>query len=100
MISVVVVDLAVAELDALHERLAGSFPPSEPRAQLRQYMAGLECRSPTTPGSSMVAVHSAEAGLWPAEEGQLLDRVAARSRGWRLGTGSPGSYAGCSRSAA
>jgi SRSO17 transposase len=41
MILPVVVKLAVAELDALHERVAGRFTRSEPRTRVRQYVSGL-----------------------------------------------------------
>ena len=37
----VVVDLAVAELDRLHVRVAGRFARSEPRARSRKYVTGL-----------------------------------------------------------
>jgi SRSO17 transposase len=37
----VVVDLAVAELDRLHARVAGRFVRSEPRARSREYVCGL-----------------------------------------------------------
>jgi len=37
----VVVDLAVAELDRLHERVSGRFVRSEPRARMREYVSGL-----------------------------------------------------------
>jgi SRSO17 transposase len=37
----VVVDLAVAELDRLHVRVAGRFARSEPRARSREYVTGL-----------------------------------------------------------
>lgn len=37
----VVVDLVVAELDGLHERIAGRFARSEPRARVREYVSGL-----------------------------------------------------------
>ena len=37
----VVVDLAVAELDRLHARVAGRFARFEPRARSREYVAGL-----------------------------------------------------------
>jgi SRSO17 transposase len=37
----VVVDLAVAELDRLHARVAGRFARSEPRARSREYVTGL-----------------------------------------------------------
>jgi SRSO17 transposase len=36
-----VVDVAVAELDRLHERIAGRFWRSEPRARAREYVSGL-----------------------------------------------------------
>ena len=36
-----VVDLAGAELDAVHERIAGRFARSEPRARVREYVSGL-----------------------------------------------------------
>ena len=36
-----VVDLAVAELDALHERVGTRFARSEPRARVREYVSGL-----------------------------------------------------------
>src|SRR5437763_14551007 len=36
-----VVDVAVAELDRLHERIAGRSGRSEPRARVREYVSGL-----------------------------------------------------------
>lgn len=36
-----VTDLVVAELDRLHERIAGRFARSEPRARVREYVSGL-----------------------------------------------------------
>src|SRR5690348_3988156 len=36
-----VVDLVVAELDRVHERIAGRFGRAEPRARVRSYVAGL-----------------------------------------------------------
>lgn len=36
-----VTDLAVGELDRLHERIAGRFGRSEPRARVREYVSGL-----------------------------------------------------------
>jgi SRSO17 transposase len=36
-----VVDVAAAELDRLHERIAGRFWRSEPRARVREYVSGL-----------------------------------------------------------
>ena len=36
-----VADIAAAELDAVHERIAGRFARSEPRARVREYLAGL-----------------------------------------------------------
>jgi SRSO17 transposase len=38
---VVVVDLVMAELDRLHERIADRFTRSEPRARVREYVSGL-----------------------------------------------------------
>jgi SRSO17 transposase len=37
----VVVDVVVAELDRVHERIAGRFTRSEPRARVREYVSGL-----------------------------------------------------------
>jgi SRSO17 transposase len=37
----VVVDLVVAELERVHERIAGRFSRSEPRARVREYVSGL-----------------------------------------------------------
>jgi len=37
----VVADLVVAELDRVHERIAGRFARSEPRARVREYVSGL-----------------------------------------------------------
>jgi SRSO17 transposase len=34
-------DIAVAELDGFHERIAGRFWRSEPRARVREYVSGL-----------------------------------------------------------
>ncbi len=36
-----VVDLVAAELDGLHERIAGRFGRAEPRARVREYVSGL-----------------------------------------------------------
>jgi len=36
-----VADLAAAELDRVHERIAGRFARSEPRARVREYVSGL-----------------------------------------------------------
>jgi SRSO17 transposase len=41
MILAVVVDVALAELDALHERVGARFTRSEPRARVREYVCGL-----------------------------------------------------------
>jgi SRSO17 transposase len=41
MISGVVADLVAAELDCVHERVAGRFARSEPRARVREYVSGL-----------------------------------------------------------
>jgi hypothetical protein len=36
-----VVDLVAAELDGVHEQIAGRFARAEPRARVREYMSGL-----------------------------------------------------------
>ena len=36
-----VADIAAAELDVVHERIAGRFARAEPRARVREYLAGL-----------------------------------------------------------
>jgi SRSO17 transposase len=36
-----VADIAVAELDRVHERIAGRFARAEPRARVREYLSGL-----------------------------------------------------------
>ena len=36
-----VVDLVVAELDRVHERIAGRFGRAEPRSRVREYVSGL-----------------------------------------------------------
>jgi SRSO17 transposase len=36
-----VADLAAAELDRVHERIAGRFARAEPRARVREYVSGL-----------------------------------------------------------
>src|SRR5580658_433497 len=41
MIACMMVDVAAAELDRLHERIAGRFGRSEPRARVREYVSGL-----------------------------------------------------------
>ncbi len=38
---VVVVDVAVAELDRVHARIGGRFASSEPRLRAREYLLGL-----------------------------------------------------------
>ena len=35
------VDLVAAELDRVHERIAGRFARAEPRARVREYVSGL-----------------------------------------------------------
>jgi hypothetical protein len=40
----VVVDLAVDELDRVHERISGRFGRAEPRARVRRYVSGLVAR--------------------------------------------------------
>jgi SRSO17 transposase len=41
MMACMVADIAAAELDAVHERIAGRFAQAEPRARVREYLAGL-----------------------------------------------------------
>jgi hypothetical protein len=36
-----IVDLVAAELDRVHERIAGRFARAEPRARVREYVSGL-----------------------------------------------------------
>src|ERR1700757_1386808 len=36
-----VADIAAAELDAVHARIAGRFGRAEPRARVREYLSGL-----------------------------------------------------------
>jgi len=36
-----VADIAAAELDRVHERIAGRFGRAEPRARVREYLSGL-----------------------------------------------------------
>jgi hypothetical protein len=40
MMACVVAEIAAAEVDAVHERIAGRFARSEPRARVREYLAG------------------------------------------------------------
>jgi SRSO17 transposase len=41
MMACMMVDIATAELDGLHARIAGRFARSEPRARVREYLSGL-----------------------------------------------------------
>jgi SRSO17 transposase len=41
MMACMVADIAAAELDAVHARIAGRFARAEPRARVREYLAGL-----------------------------------------------------------
>jgi SRSO17 transposase len=41
MMACMVADIAAAELDAVHERIAGRFARAEPRARVREYLSGL-----------------------------------------------------------
>src|SRR5580700_6471325 len=41
MMARMVADIAAAELDAVHARIAGRFARSEPRARAREYVSGL-----------------------------------------------------------
>jgi SRSO17 transposase len=41
MMACMVADIAAAELDVVHERIAGRFARAEPRARVREYLAGL-----------------------------------------------------------
>src|SRR5947199_7792115 len=57
----VVVDLVVAELDRVHERIAGRFTRSEPRARVREYVSGLVAGLERKNGWT-VAEHAGESG--------------------------------------
>jgi hypothetical protein len=50
-----VVDLVVDELDRVHERIAGRFARSEPRARVRRYVTGL-----------VAGLERKNAGRWPS----------------------------------
>ena len=41
MMACMVVDIAAAELDRVHARIAGRFARAEPRARVREYLSGL-----------------------------------------------------------
>jgi SRSO17 transposase len=41
MIACMVAEIAAAELDVVHERIAGRFARAEPRARVREYLSGL-----------------------------------------------------------
>jgi SRSO17 transposase len=41
MMACMVAEIAAAELDAVHERIAGRFARAEPRARVREYLSGL-----------------------------------------------------------
>ena len=41
MMACMMADIAAAELDAVHERIAGRFARAEPRARVREYLSGL-----------------------------------------------------------
>jgi hypothetical protein len=41
MVARMVVGIAAAELNRVHERIAGRFARAEPRARAREYLAGL-----------------------------------------------------------
>jgi hypothetical protein len=41
MVACMVVGIAAAELNRVHERIAGRFARAEPRARAREYLAGL-----------------------------------------------------------
>jgi SRSO17 transposase len=41
MMACVMAEIAAAELDAVHERIAGRFARAEPRVRVREYLAGL-----------------------------------------------------------
>lgn len=55
----VVVDVAVAELDGLHERISGRFGRAEPRARVREYVSGLVAGSERKNGWTL-AEHAGE----------------------------------------
>jgi hypothetical protein len=46
-----VMDAVVAELDRLHEPIAGRFSRSEPRARVREYVSGLVAGLERTEGA-------------------------------------------------
>ena len=56
-----VVDLVAAELDRVHERIAGRFGRAEPRARVREYVAGLVAGLERKNGWTL-AEHAGEAG--------------------------------------
>ncbi len=41
IIECMLVDLVAAELDRVHERIAGRFARAEPRSRIRDYVSGL-----------------------------------------------------------
>ena len=59
-----VVDLVTAELDQVHERIAGRFTRAEPRPRVREYLCGLVAgpRIDTVRGISPEKVYAPEGG--------------------------------------
>ena len=56
-----VVELVAAELDRVHERIAGRFGRAEPRARVREYLCGLVAGLERKNGWTL-AEHAGEAG--------------------------------------
>jgi hypothetical protein len=80
-----VVDLVAAELDRVHERIAGRFARSEPRARVREYVSGLVAglgrKNSQVPTARRHLVVLIARSTGP----DLLRRPAARLGGFRSG---------------
>ena len=87
-------DLVAAELDRVHERIAGRFARAEPRARVREYVSGLVAGLERKNGWTLAewAARSApmgcsgccaaQTGTWTAfamTSGGLRDRAAGRA---------------------
>jgi hypothetical protein len=59
MVACMVVGIAAAELNRVHERIAGRFARAEPRARAREYLAGL-----------VAGLERKKGGPWPSAPGR------------------------------
>ena len=67
-----IVDVVAAELDRVHERIAGRFGRAEPRARVREYVSGLVTGLERKNGWTLASLHPACPLMLTAECRQVV----------------------------